>query len=55
MNRKKVLIRVWDKEGILELANFFHDNDFEIISTGGTSKAIQESGIPAVIAVNSES
>ena len=48
MNRKKVLISVWDKEGILELDDFFHDNDFEIISTGGTSKAIQKSGIPTV-------
>ncbi len=48
MNRKKVLISVWDKEGILELASFFHDNDFDIISTGGTSKAIKEYGIATV-------
>lgn len=33
---KRALISVYDKKGILEFANFLLENDFEIISTGGT-------------------
>ena len=37
---KKALISVWDKTGIVELAQFLIDNQIEIISTGGTKKMI---------------
>ena len=35
-----------DKRGIVELARFLHDKGIEIISTGGTMKAIEDAGIP---------
>ena len=42
---KRALISVWNKENILDLANFFSDNDIEIISTGGTKQTLQENNI----------
>ena len=47
-SKKSALISVWDKTDIIKLANFLYNNNFEIISTGGTSKYIKESGIPVV-------
>ena len=53
MNRiSRVLISVWDKTGIVELAQFLNKHKIEIISTGGTKKTIEESGI-SVISVSS--
>jgi len=47
MNKiKRALISVWDKEGIVELAEFLSKNDIEIISTGGTKKVLKNNGIP---------
>jgi len=43
---KKALISVWDKEGVLELAEFLVKNEVEIISTGGTAKHLVENSIP---------
>ena len=43
---KRALISVFYKDGILELANFLNDSGWEIISTGGTSKYLQENKIP---------
>jgi len=42
---KKALISVYHKEGIDEIARLLSKNGWEIISTGGTSKFIRESGI----------
>ena len=39
---KRALLSVSDKRGIVELARFLHDKGIEIISTGGTMKAIEE-------------
>jgi phosphoribosylaminoimidazolecarboxamide formyltransferase/IMP cyclohydrolase len=44
--KKKALISVFFKEGLLELASFLNGNGWEIISTGGTSKFLQENSIP---------
>jgi len=44
--KKRALISVFNKEGILDLANFLVQADWEIISTGGTSKYLQENKIP---------
>lgn len=44
----RALISVSDKSGIVDLAQALHDLGIEIISTGGTSKAIQDAGIPVV-------
>ena len=42
---KRALISVWNKEGIIELANFLINNNIEIISTGGTKKVLEENNI----------
>ncbi len=41
------LLSVSDKTGLVELArSLYRDLDFEIVSSGGTAKAISEAGIP---------
>jgi len=42
---KRALISVFNKENILELAQFLSDNGTEIISTGGTYKYLKENNI----------
>ena len=49
---KRALISVWDKKDIVQLARFLVSENIEIISTGGTKKVIQESGIPVVSVSN---
>lgn len=49
--KKRALISVFDKTGILDFANFLVKNDIEIISTGGTYKYLLENNVP-VIEVN---
>ena len=44
-NIKTALISVWDKTGIVDLANFLAENHIEIISTGGTKKILEENNI----------
>lgn len=44
--RMRALLSVWDKTGIAELAQRLHESGFELISTGGTLRAIQGSGVP---------
>ncbi|MBS9783708.1 MAG: bifunctional phosphoribosylaminoimidazolecarboxamide formyltransferase/IMP cyclohydrolase, partial [Pasteurella sp.] len=44
---KRALISVYDKTGILELAEFLHRQGVEIISTGGTFHYLTENNIPA--------
>lgn len=46
MKIKRALLSVSDKTGIVDLARFLHENGVEIISTGGTMKAIRDAGIP---------
>ena len=43
---KRALVSVSDKTGVVELAKFLHSIGVEIISTGGTMKAIKDAGIP---------
>ena len=43
---KRALISVFDKTGILEIANLLAASDVEILSTGGTKQALRESGVP---------
>lgn len=43
---KRALISVSDKAGLTELAQALHRSGVEIISTGGTAKAIEKEGIP---------
>ena len=45
---KRALISVSDKTGIVEFAKGLHELGVEIISTGGTMKAISEAGVPVM-------
>lgn len=49
--KKRALISVFEKDGILEFAKFLESKDVEIISTGGTFKYLKENGVN-VIEVN---
>ncbi len=53
MNKiKRAIISVWDKTGIVDLANFLVSHNIEIISTGGTKKELEKAGVP-VLSVSS--
>ena len=49
--KKRALISVFDKEGVLDFAKFLQGQDVEIISTGGTYKYLKENGV-SVVEVN---
>ena len=46
ININRALISVFDKTGIIELAQSLHANNVEILSTGGTARALREVDIP---------
>lgn len=46
MAKRRALISLFDKTGILPFAKELTDLDFEILSTGGTAKLLTENGIP---------
>ncbi|WP_428910664.1 bifunctional phosphoribosylaminoimidazolecarboxamide formyltransferase/IMP cyclohydrolase [Niallia sp. Krafla_26] len=46
--KKRALISVSDKTGVVDFAKGLVELGFEIISTGGTKKAIHEAGIPVI-------
>lgn len=46
--KKRALISVSDKNGIAQFAKELHELGFELISTGGTKKIIEENGIPVI-------
>ena len=48
MKIKRALISVSDKTGVVEFARALHAAGVEIVSTGGTMKALREVGIPVV-------
>ncbi|MBC6962018.1 MAG: bifunctional phosphoribosylaminoimidazolecarboxamide formyltransferase/inosine monophosphate cyclohydrolase, partial [Nitrosomonas sp.] len=48
MSIKQALISVSDKTGIVELAAALHQLNITILSTGGTARSLQESGIPVI-------
>ena len=49
--KKRALISVFYKDGVLELAKFLEERDVEILSTGGTYRYLKENGVN-VIEVN---
>ena len=51
MKIQRALISVSDKTGLIPFAKRLNDLGVEILSTGGTAKAISDEGIP-VIAVS---
>ena len=46
MKIKTALLSVSDKTGIVELGKFLSEKGVEIISTGGTMKALRDAGVP---------
>lgn len=46
--KKRAIISVSDKTGVVEFAKGLAELDFEIISTGGTAKALKEAGIDVI-------
>ena len=44
--KRRALISVFDKDGILDLASYLTGADWEILSTGGTAKHLKENGVP---------
>jgi len=47
-NRKHALLSVYDKKGIVEFAKSLTELGFEIISTGGTAKVLNDNKIPVI-------
>ncbi len=48
MSKKRALISVFDKTGIVDFARNLINFDYEIISTGGTYKLLKENNIPVI-------
>lgn len=45
---KRAFLSVWDKTGIVEFAKGLNELGFEILSTGGTQRALEQAGIPVI-------
>ncbi len=48
MTKRRALISVFDKSGVVEFAQKLVKQNFEIISTGGTHKLLEQSGVPVI-------
>ncbi|MHC5067828.1 MAG: bifunctional phosphoribosylaminoimidazolecarboxamide formyltransferase/IMP cyclohydrolase [Planctomycetota bacterium] len=48
MTIARALLSVFDKTGIVELATFLNGQGVELLSTGGTYRALQEAGLPVI-------
>ena len=48
MKIKRALLSVWNKKGIIELGQFLTNQNIEILSTGGTQKALKDAGLKVV-------
>ena len=46
--KKRALISVSDKNGLTEFAQFLEQNNYELISTGGTFKHLKEAGLSPI-------
>ena len=44
---RRAILSVWDKTGVVELARDLVDRGVELLSTGGTLRALKEAGLPA--------
>ena len=43
---RRAILSVTDKTGLVEFATFLSQNGVELVSTGGTMKALQAAGLP---------
>lgn len=48
MEKRKALISVWDKTGVLELAKGLAAQGYDIVSSSGTAKYLKEGGVPVI-------
>ena len=46
MNSRRALLSVWDKTGIVDFGRALVDGGWEVLSTGGTARALREAGVP---------
>ena len=46
--KKRALISVSDKSGLVEFAKFLEQNNYELISTGGTFKHLKDAGLTPI-------
>ncbi|WJE16354.1 bifunctional phosphoribosylaminoimidazolecarboxamide formyltransferase/IMP cyclohydrolase [Halobacillus sp. ACCC02827] len=46
--KKRALLSVSNKEGLADFAKQLHELDYELVSTGGTKRAIEEAGVPVL-------
>ena len=45
---RRALLSVSDKTGLIDFARGLHDLGVELVSTGGTFRALNEAGLPAI-------
>ena len=50
--RPRALLSVSDKTGLVELARGLSERGFQLVSTGGTARAIREAGVPVSFSVS---
>lgn len=48
MTIQRALFSVSDKAGLVPFAQKLHDHGVELLSTGGTAKALREAGLPVI-------
>jgi len=48
MSKKRALISVSDKSGLVDFARFLEEQNYELISTGGTFKHLKEAGLSPI-------
>ena len=46
MTSRRALLSVWDKTGIVEFGRALVGQGWEVLSTGGTARALREAGVP---------
>jgi phosphoribosylaminoimidazolecarboxamide formyltransferase / IMP cyclohydrolase len=44
----RALLSVWDKTGLVDFARGLHELGWELVSSGGTARAMEEAGVPVV-------
>jgi len=45
---RRALLSVYDKSGLAEFARGLHELGFELVSSGGTAKALSDAGVPVI-------
>ena len=45
---RRALLSVYDKTGVVDFARHLHELGWELVSSGGTARALEEAGVPVV-------